>query len=362
MKKIGLISANNLDLKDGGSIYLKSLLTSRNLSVTSCICQSPIDTVFIKGVEIEGLNRTRSRDIFSRVLFTPSWLYTHLFIILSWSKRFDVLLVHNSRLIGLGLIIRMLYRCDVRLIRDNNEVELSISLWKANIFNIARFLDIFLLVLYENILARFLSGYYAITKNESNLENCLLLGLEPLLYVASEDSLAWDDYNALGFLGNMDFYPNELCIGDILDLAYHAKEYRFIVAGRATGKKKWREQSNVEFRYNLTNRERREFYNSVGIVLILMRSGSGQKIKVAEAIYFKRIIIATKHSMEGYNGLELPTVYLLEDDYSITDLVQAIDDILSTPKKKLLANIDKSWNYANSRYFVSYEKSSDSYL
>ena len=107
MKKIGLISANNLDLKDGGSIYLKSLLTSRNLSVTSCICQSPIDTVFIKGVEIEGLNRTRSRDIFSRVLFTPSWLYTHLFIILSWSKRFDVLLVHNSRLIGLGLIIRM---------------------------------------------------------------------------------------------------------------------------------------------------------------------------------------------------------------------------------------------------------------
>lgn len=92
-----------------------------------------------------------------------------------------------------------------------------------------------------------------------------------------------------------------------------------------------------------------QFYENANVVILPIFEGSGMKTKTAEALKYYKPILATKESLEGYEGLEIHKVGFKCDNAD--EFINAIDSILNNPESlnKFSLNSKKYFdNFLNS--------------
>lgn len=107
------------------------------------------------------------------------------------------------------------------------------------------------------------------------------------------------------FTASFDFPPNQTALREFIEIASGMPgNFEFLAAGRGLDRlvSLWSGVGNFSAIPNPSPDEMQGLFQSSSIYLTTVRLGSGMKTKVAEALSFGLPVIATGHSLVGYEG------------------------------------------------------------
>lgn len=355
MSKI-LISINSIEDNNGGSMYLISLL-HQLADIQLVICKqtnNPYSELSNKNINF--LNKNIITDVISRILLFPTYVGFYSFFLIRKSMKMEEVYLHNTRLLPLGLLLKIIGK-KVYIIHDNHESNLVFQQWRLNKINLVRLFDFFLLKIYEKFFAPIFSESIVIEKkliNTYGLKNSRILPYKNLKSNWSPNK--FDNITHIKkilFVGSFDFEPNKEALFELDELSINFKNIMITAAGRKQTKLLDENKiSNIQTIFNPSRRELNNLFYDSDIFLSLLKHGSGQKIKIAEALSHNMWIIATSCSLNGFEHEVIPTVFEIDDNYRKKDIINIIKSInqFSNSQKEILKN--KSWDIIKEKYLI----------
>lgn len=333
-----LISINSYNANTGGAIYLKTLfeeLKGRGHEV-KLICKARKD-LSEKSFILGRFEKNFWADLISRFFFSPNFLMIYFLKILSISKKFEEIHFHSSRLIPLALLIKIFANKKVVVHSDNIEYKLSRmlidSFWEAPI----RIFDSILLYFYEKKLFCFVDEVTFITEND---EQCLPHSNSSVLPVKIISNIPIEierifskrktTRKSVIFVANFSYQPNIEAFENIYKVASVLPDVNFRIVGR-NARFLNSDLGNIDIYSDVSNSRLENLYLQSHICLSLVSSGGGMKTKVAEAMSYNLPVVATKHSLIGYEkvldsnlifevGDQLNEIEIKENIYSASQL------------------------------------------
>ena len=156
--------------------------------------------------------------------------------------------------------------------------------------------------------------------------------------------------NTIGFLGSLEWMPNINGLDWFLEKIFPelGDNINLIIAGRNTPKRYFKLQNkNIKVLGEIDNVE--AFYNKVDVVIVPLLSGSGMRIKVIEAMAYKKPIISTSIGAEGINYRNNENIIIQDEENgflnAITDLIKdrdKADKIAQKGLEHVHANFDNN--------------------
>lgn len=338
MKKICLISLNSPVENTGGGIYLRTLL--------SVFCKIGQVTLIAKGNKTDN-RETLSRfelhklflfkknvaaDLISRVILQPSFLGAYIFKILLVASQNDIVVLHNARNGFIAFLIKFFLRKKVVLCSDNIEIDILKTTHSASFFKrVIRGADMVLLFYVERLAYRVPDVVTFITEHDlqrASVDFCkgykpsyIVL---PVLLALENKTKSFKFKNKSGvftvlFTASFDFEPNILALNFFLNIANSFssnRDFQFVLAGRGLDAfvDKLSSFNNVSYYSNLSSVDMERVFCEADIYLSPVTSGSGMKTKVAEALSYGLPVIATSHSLIGYEAVHHSDFIVNADD------------------------------------------------
>ncbi|HDF2328837.1 TPA: glycosyltransferase family 4 protein [Morganella morganii] len=351
MHNILLISINSISENTGGGIYLRSIvefLKKNNLHIT-LFCKKNHLPPDDDEISISELKKNRFYDIVSRLFFIPTFYLPHVIKIVSASRKYDTIAFHNARF---GLIIKLL-----RIIYPSKKIILFTDNFEYKLYHSRK--NNFLTKL-ENKIIRFnesialknsfcvsfitkkdkksLQLYYK-TKKTNNLILPVIISERKIISEKAPNpsfcSLSKSKKIKIIFTASFDFFPNYSAGLEIINQAKKHSNLDFILAGRNASmfNKYIDEDSNIHIHENLSSEDMSWLMSHSDVYYSPVFEGSGMKTKVAEAMSYGLAILASKHSLIGYDDVKNKFNFILETS----------PDFFKVNLDKLISyNIDKS--------------------
>ncbi|EJZ0949992.1 glycosyltransferase [Escherichia albertii] len=320
--KVFLISINSDKENTGGGIYLRTLkmLYERN-GYKVCI--------FSKDCDLYKVKKNVITDLIGRLILCPSYIGYYIFHILIYSRKFNVIAIHSTRLGIIAKIIKLIYP-DKRIIVHSDNVE-SILIRELRAKDslakkILMFIDRLLMPFSERCCGKYSYKMTFITDEDKiqSLRNNFVpvsnkyFTIPVLLDKPNSKDLEKD--NSVLFTGSFDFYPNQHAFMRLINLANANINTKFVVAGRYLSKfierEKIRLPSNMIIFSDISSYEMDHLYRKAMLFICPVSYGSGMKTKVAEALSYDLYVIADERSTFGYQkAVSNKVVYKYSDDF-----------------------------------------------
>lgn len=325
-KKILLISLNSPFELTGGGIYLRTLMdvfsSQGNLTLMAKKNKQKNDIKINNEIVFFGVKKNLFIDTFSRFFLQPTFLFFYVLKILKLSNVHDVIVFHNSRNGIVLSIVSDVLKKEIICCFDNVEYNV-LSSSKANSLpkKIMDFIDMMVIRFVEKrAYIKSCACTFITDDDKVYFENKYGLKSAPSLVIpvsvpAQNDIKASDklcikfnpDKKVLLFTASFDFPPNQKALDDLLSLSDKlSSAYVLVVAGRSLDK----------FNEYLVGRETRVFFYSdpsvtdmcaifrlASLYISPVSTGSGMKTKIAEALSFGLPVIASCHSLIGYEKI-----------------------------------------------------------
>lgn len=160
--------------------------------------------------------------------------------------------------------------------------------------------------------------------------------------------------NQIGFVGALNWEPNVEALNWFLTeiwpiILVKNPHSNFHVAGRhTTSKIDFKAHANVKYWGEVDDIQ--DFYNAVNIIVVPLKSGSGVRIKIVEAMYQQKAVVSTT---KGVEGLELLHGKHLSIANSSSEFANEIIELLSNEDKcaRIALNgkieVEKEYHYLN---------------
>lgn len=337
------ITLNSLYEPTGGGIYSRALLRgfSNKKSVEVVHKVAALTSSFERFESVSLVNAFKKnvvQDLISRALLQPTFLGYYFIKILFIAKPHQVIIVHNSRNGGLAFLLRLLFRNKkIILCFDNVESDvLQSSRIDFNRRGLA-FVDALLLRVVEYL------GYFSadvctfITKNDKDhyeklygkkKSPSLVLPVSlPMIEMGAQEPP--DGKIIILFTGSFRFPPNVSALKEFCAIARNISDenIEFRVAGMdlkrfeslAAGCK------SLIFFSDPSEAEMINLFSKADIYLSTVREGSGMKTKVAEALRAALPVVATEHSLIGYDEVRGSVAIMAYSD--ITEAQELIEKL-----------------------------------
>ncbi|PZP32760.1 MAG: hypothetical protein DI594_11360 [Shewanella oneidensis] len=346
MNKTLVISINSPFEKTGGGLYLKTLLSffgkygdvdlvSKYVGVNdqSFVLDSGNNVGLIKSFKKSFLS-----DLVSRFFFQPTFLAYYFFQIVFISRNYERIVIHNSRNGFLAFLLSLIFKYkNIMLCSDNVERDLSASSQYNSSFLkglVSRF-DSLLLIFVEKTYFANLDYYSFITINDYNkmceyysrkniIEPLILPILLPTQEVPALESYILNENSIrILFTASFDFAPNIVALNNLLVYARKldgCTNLKFVLAGRCLSLHSdiLKDYHNVEFYSDPTDSEMAHLFKSSDFYISPVTIGSGMKTKIAEALSYGLPILATSHSLIGYDSIRAEScISLINDEQDV---------------------------------------------
>jgi glycosyltransferase involved in cell wall biosynthesis len=365
MKAI-IISINSIHELTGGGLYLRTLYNEYRdkYSQFDILCKNDSvheknDTLYKKS-NILWLKKNFLIDIFSRLLLCPSFLGFHIFQILKICLKYDVVHIHSSRNLPIAYVLKNVFRKNVYVHFDNVEHKLSKSMIAINYELPLRLTDFFLLFIWENLLAKYSANKVTFITSEDlkflNLSNAVTLPIKvpynkefDLVGTYTNRCSSVSHFKVI-FVASFSHFPNLKAYNDLIEVAQEINDVQFVIAGRGASNLDSHGLSNIIRFSDVTDEELGDLYNSCHVCVSLVSSGGGMKTKVAEALSFNLPVIASSHSLIGYDDLEyLDLVYAVS---SKDDVINAIKEVQYLYNHRCQSVFEKLWAIYKKEYCI----------
>lgn len=356
-KKILLISLNSPFELTGGGIYLRTLIdvfsSQGDLTLIAKKNNQKNDIKINNKVAFFGVKKNLFVDVFSRFFLQPTFLFFYIFKILKSSSNHDVIVFHNSRNGIVLSIVSVILRKEIICCFDNVEYNV-LSSSKANSLpkKLMNFIDMMVIRFVERNAYIQSCACTFITDNDKiyfekkyGLKSVSSLVI-PVSVPPQKDIKASNEFfikcnpdkKVLLFTASFDFPPNQKALDDLLSLSDKlSSAYVLVVAGRSLDK----------FNEYLVGRETRVFFYSdpsatdmcsifrlASLYISPVSTGSGMKTKIAEALSFGLPVIASCHSLIGYEKIESNQVIMKYENTE--DLLHLLDIFENENQKGIL--------------------------
>lgn len=312
-KKITFITINSLNELSGGGIYARTIAHSllENGQKLSVIDKSiPTENQYFNFVEHHfSLKKNIFTDLVSRLLLSPTYSFFYVIKIIKFinNNKSDYTFLHNSRLGLVSIFLRSFTSTKLIGNFDNQESYLSYYQFKKTnnlMHKFVRFFDFVVLKMSESI---FIKSCHALTfiteKDKSNYNyDCTSIILPVCLPVSSNNFSSAVNFDVL-FTGSFSFAPNIQAYSDFIQLSKNHPELRFVVAGRGLSSIVKKNYHNVTHFCSPTDSEMKNIFESSRTYISPVNDGSGMKTKIAEALSFGLYVLASKHSVIGYEEI-----------------------------------------------------------
>ncbi|MCE7597873.1 glycosyltransferase family protein [Vibrio fluvialis] len=345
MKKALVVSADGISEKTGGGIYLRGVLDgiSTQYFQTIIICKknkSNIEEVLPSrygNLRLYQLNRTLFSDVMSRFFFQMSFLSFYLRTILTIIKdeNPDVIYIHGTKHGALIKIIKLLHNdIPIVLLTDNVEQVLYEKLYKLSKFKIRSYFELMMIKYSEKLSLKYSSVISYITQTDQNISKSL--------YEVRCKTFLWpvtifNDIEQVGdgcvnkqsyglFTGSFRFLPNIEACKEIVSI-FKNKSTEIKIAGLDAMKLNdfTKDYENIELISNPNDFEMRKIFEEALFFISMVKSGSGMKTKVAEALKYGLPVLGTEHSFIGYEDIfGEDVIMLMKDDTSLDKFLSYI--------------------------------------
>jgi glycosyltransferase involved in cell wall biosynthesis len=130
--------------------------------------------------------------------------------------------------------------------------------------------------------------------------------------------------NSVGFIGSLDFRPNQEAVAWIVDELWprvieHALEARLSIAGSSAPEWLRRRMTDVDFRGTVDDAQ--AFMNTMSVMIAPLFAGGGMRIKVLEAMALAKPVVATKLGAGGLGIEDGRDILIADDAASFADAV-----------------------------------------
>lgn len=336
-----IISINSPYELTGGGHYLRCLINgycddNYALTILGKDCKKNHSIILDDVKEVRLFSKTKFADLFSRLFLCPSFLFLYTFEILKYSRDYNFIALHSSRL-GLLALIMNLILSKKKIIThfDNNEAELIKERLKGSSFSIRFLLNIveYILVFFsEKLAVAYSSQCTFITRHDAKSFGIPDSTVIPICF-NTVPSLNFDcnKKKHIVFTGSYDFEPNIIALREYIHICKNNPLREFVVAGRSLDTIVETYPNNLTLISDPSIQEMEEVMNEAYLYISPVRHGSGMKTKIAEAMSYGLPIITTKHSLIGYEKLDRKGyIFKYEDiqdisESTINNLVNAHD-------------------------------------
>lgn len=330
MHNILLISINSISENTGGGIYLRSIvefLKKNNLRIT-LFCKKNHLPPNDDEISTSEFKKNKFYDIISRLFFIPTFYLPYIIKIVSASRKYDIIAFHNSRF---GLIIKSL-----RIIYPNKKIILFTDNFEYKLYhsrknNFFTQLENKIIRLNESIALKnafcvsfitkkdkkSLQLYYKIKKTNS-LILPVIIGERKVISEQVPNpsfySLSKSEKIKIIFTASFDFFPNYSAGLEVINQAKKNSNIDFILAGRNASlfNKNIDKEPNIHIHENLSSEDMSWLMSHSDIYYSPVFEGSGMKTKIAEAMSYGLAILASKHSLIGYDDVKNKFNFILE--------------------------------------------------
>ena len=321
MKKILIISLNNISENTGGGHYFRALVAGYQALGNRVATISKFNREHKTDLDNSNnffIKKNMFTDLISRLILSPTFIAFYIPYIFIKARKFDVIALHSSRLGGVAAILRICGYKNIVMHFDNVESDLikqskvTLSLKGAIII-----VDRILVPLAEFLAIKASQKLTFITIEDKNhfqqkYKNKLNQVVLPFCLnepIAEEklknhlNSKTRNDKPMLLFTGSFDFFPNIDAFETILSLAKKKPDFIFVVVGRKLNKiiENKNLPINLVIYSDVTKEQLEVCYLDADIFFCPVRLGSGMKTKIAEALSFGLPVISDLLSSTGYN-------------------------------------------------------------
>ncbi|MDE4082918.1 MULTISPECIES: glycosyltransferase [Enterobacter cloacae complex] len=346
--KVLLVSINSIYEQTGGGIYLRTLKSLYEMSGTK------VD-IFSKNSPDYKVKKNIFTDLIGRILFCPSYIGAYVFNILIFSKKYDIIAFHSTRLGFLAKIIKFILK-NKKIICHSDNVE-SLLIREVNVNTgilkkILIIIDTFLIPFSESSSVRNCEMISFITEEDKDAtEKKLKINLQKKSFIVPVllDSSPCPNDNSEGYLffsGSFDFYPNQHALSRIVTLANNNKNLKFCVSGR--GLDNFIKEANLTLPENLSiysdvsSSKMSELYRKAMLYLCPVKYGSGMKTKIAEALSYNLFVITDEDSAYGYK-------YAIDNRVVFSVNSNLFDDVNSKILQEMVEKVEQIKKNANNK-------------
>ena len=364
-----IISINSIEELTGGGLYFRTLYGDfkNKYEVLDVFCKSThsdSSSLYIsKNTKVYRVRKNIFFDIISRLLLCPTFLGAHFFKLFKIALGYDVIHFHSSRNIPLAFVLHYVFGKKVFVHFDNIEYKLSWTMIGFNSAFFLRFIDALLLYLWENSIVR----TSAISRSYITAEDKKFLGehqgfIIPVKVKFVERLNLQQIYKfrcdqkhkiKIIFVASFTHHPNIDAYRKIIEIAKNCRlrHCEFIVAGRDANKLvNIGVSDNVTIHSDISYEQLCKFYINSHICLSLVTSGGGMKTKVAEALAFNLPVVATSHSLIGYDRLD-KELLVNRADVDI-NIIESIVELSSFYDGSRFDEFQKLWKIFKDEYSV----------
>jgi len=348
-----LLSINSPSESTGGGHYFRTLISgySKNVNKLIVIGKSDENNMRgIEGVQYYTFNKSLISDLISRLFLSPSFLFFYIFAILKYIQDVDIVAVHSSRLGLIVGVIRLFFPKKKVIVHfDNNESHLLLLRLKKPNVSFRYFLtliDFILIHLSEKISLKLSHRHTFITENDACSFNKPVKYIIPICLGKAVDVEPICGGHVL-FTASFDFEPNILALKEYVEIAKKNSSFLFVVAGRRLSQLDFEQPKNLSIFSDPSDFQMDLLFKKSSFYISCVNTGSGMKTKVAEAMKYQIPILATSHSLIGYEDI-IGKNYLFNYKYS--------EDITSETFEMLLEATNRQEIFADYTMYYSYKR------
>lgn len=353
--KVFLISINSDKENTGGGIYLRTLKTLYERNGYKI-------HIFSKDCDLYKVKKNILTDLVGRLLLCPSYIGYYIFHILIFSRNFNTIAIHSTRLGIIARVIKLIHPEKCIIVHSDNvesalirELRSKKSLAKT----ILMFIDKLLMPLSEKYCGKYSDKMTFITeedKSQSLKYNLIptsnkYITLPVLLKKQKLKEIEKD--NSVLFTGSFDFYPNQHAFMRLINLANANVNTKFVAAGRYLSKYIERGQiklpSNMFIFSDISSDDMELLYRKSILFICPVSYGSGMKTKIAEALSYDLYVIADERSTFGYQAAVTNRVLYKQssDFFDFCEIGQL---------EKIIENLKNKSNSCSITPYVVFEK------
>ncbi len=359
MNKVCIISINSPQELTGGGHYFRCLIKGYEKLFDSVqIIGKDIDQEnfsFTKSTNESLLKKTAISDIFSRLFFSPSFLLYYWLKIRKILKNHDVIAFHSSRL-GMLVFFTSLFFKNKKIITHFDNVEClllkdRLKGQRLSIRYLVGVVDYLLISFSEKLCLKYSNECTFITREDANYFGHVH-NIIPICYDKVDfDNISNENKGYYLFTGSFDFEPNIDALEDFKLIAIQNPQLKFLAAGRNLSNLD-NKIENLMLIDSPSVQDMDDIFNNAKAYISCVKTGSGMKTKVAEAMRYGLYIFATDNSLVGYDDI-------CNSDYvynykSLDELNMTLKTDLPKNKKEIVR--DFNLNYSIERVICELSK------
>lgn len=319
---IALFSINSPYELTGGGHYLRSLIHGYcNNSNNVCVIgkKSSIDSIdSLRGLHYKEIlfSKTILSDLVSRFMLSINFLSFYILRLIKIVTNYDVLAFHSSRFGVLIMVLKLIFPNKTILCHfDNVEKKLLEYRVRSFDFSFRYFLalyDYLLAGFTESLAVRFSDKLSFITTEDSKCFNINESYIIPICFVEDvgvvnlleqhEENDKVSNNSYILFTASFDFEPNIEALEEIKEISRQSS-CNFLIAGRCAEKFTHYLDDNFQIVPSPSVEKMDSLFRNAGSYICSVRSGSGMKTKVAEAMRYGLSVLSTEHSLIGYEDV-----------------------------------------------------------